>query len=249
MNAINHDINHINADNDEIKQSTSTDSLNITNTSETPNLDIKLKCMICYDEIINRYSLECCKTPTVCLECINYLVSPICPFCRSPILSLMDDPKYRLSSSCPTYSDHLSDDLIRNMVIVSYDDRLHSNHNIRNRSNSIIDSRIIRQYNRERRMNNVMAGNIRPYSRSRANSDHRQEINEGLNIYYSELNGIREIVSSDSINNLERLNISDEEITEINNESTESIIGPVSGPVSGSATDPDIDTDLFTFDL
>jgi hypothetical protein len=249
MNAINHDINHINADNDndKIKQSTSTDSLNRTNTSKTPNLDIKLKCMICYDEIINRFNLECCKTPTVCLECINHLVSPICPFCRSPIQSLMDDPKYRLSSSCPTYSDHLSDDLIRNMVIVSYDDRIYSNQNIRNRSNSITDSRIIRQHNRERRINNVMSGNIRPYSRSRANSYHRQEINEGLDIYYSELNGIREIISSDSINNLERLNISDEEITEINNESIRSNINP--DLVPDTDPDPDIDTDLFTFDI
>jgi len=180
MNATNNDINH--------KQGCTA----LVKKIDIPNIlnqEIKLKCMICYDEVTDTFNLDCCITPIICVYCIDHLEKPICPFCRSPIKSLLDNPKYRLSSSCPTHTDHLTNDLIRNMAMM-YDDNYFRRRNLSNRmriSNYAGDPREMRQFNRERRMENIALGNIIPYSRSRMNSENRNEINEGLDIYYSEL--------------------------------------------------------------
>lgn len=45
------------------------------------------ECNICYLEKDNNdfYSLSCCTKQTICKTCIELLVQPKCPFCRSPL--------------------------------------------------------------------------------------------------------------------------------------------------------------------
>jgi hypothetical protein len=167
------------------------------------------KCMICYDDIIDKYHMNCCKTPIVCKNCIDHLMSPICPFCRSVIPELVNDVKYRLSSSCPTQSDHLTNDLIRNLLNNSntydngdfyYSNRSRQNRNINRNRNRIETNRSSLTDRDFREMNR----NVTPYSRSHTNSANRQEITEGIDIYYESINNpsIPEIMSNESINNL-----------------------------------------------
>jgi len=65
-----------------------------------------MDCGICYFTVSqeNIFDLECCKNNYVCLDCIERLKKPFCPFCRAKINFLEEKS---LSLSCPpSFSFH-----------------------------------------------------------------------------------------------------------------------------------------------
>jgi hypothetical protein len=86
-----------------------------------------MECNICYFDYPHNdfFVLQCCKNNNVCKQCINLLITPLCPFCRTIISELSDK---RMAYSYPTNS-HISNN---DYFINPYDD-------------TYIDSRILRR--------------------------------------------------------------------------------------------------------
>jgi hypothetical protein len=148
----------------------------------------KKSCPICFEILDDRFDLACCKAD-ICKKCINALNKPECPFCRETIKEIANDPKYRLCSSCPT-RDYLTEDLIRqyrnsNIRTVAYDDMLISNRErLNNRRRNLSN---VSELNAERRALRIENGSIRPYSRSRTNSEISDQISQGIEVYLDSL--------------------------------------------------------------
>ncbi len=156
-------------------------------------------CEICYTKCVDRFYLECCKIPIICMSCIDYLDKPLCPFCRSPIKSLLESDKYRLSSSCPLANtiDHLTLDAIQriNMEDGEYHNQLiinsrrNRNLNLRN-PNQLIRSRHNRNDSFGQSDNQVMARSYDPSYRNSIRRTLRNQINEDLQYYQDIRNNI-----------------------------------------------------------
>ena len=193
-------LNNLSLNNISVKSDTTesvkSDNSNPSNLSES--VANKKNCPICYDLINDKYDLDCCDAD-ICQTCIDALIEPKCPFCRSIIKKIANDPKYRLSSSCPT-TDHLTQDLIRqyqtsNRYSASDDINLTNRVRINNRRRIMST---LSEINAERRAQRIANGSITPYSRSRTNSEISNQIREGLDIYMDSLDNLDNRNNTDS---------------------------------------------------
>ena len=151
------------------------------------NINNKKTCPICYDLIQDKFDLDCCDAD-ICQICIDALIEPKCPYCRTIIKKIANDPKYRLSSSCPT-RDYLSEHLISqyqqtNRYLTSDDIDLTNRVRLNNRRRIMST---ISEINAERRDRRIANGSITPYSRSRTNSEITNQIREGIEVYIDSL--------------------------------------------------------------
>ena len=83
------------------------------------------------------FALRCCREKQICTSCLQCLHAPLCPFCRSVIPEIQNDPRYHCSQSFIEVSHFLIIEQARfladhNMIDDSIDPR-------------IIDSRILRR--------------------------------------------------------------------------------------------------------
>jgi hypothetical protein len=71
--------------------------------------ELTVECMICYEQAFPEdfFILSCCKEKKICHKCLDCLKVPMCPYCRSVIKEIKNNPKYRLSYSYMPVSNHL----------------------------------------------------------------------------------------------------------------------------------------------
>ena len=67
------------------------------------------ECAICYEHALSDdfFILSCCKEKKICQKCLDCLKVPMCPYCRSVIPEIKNNPKYRLSQSFVPVPHHL----------------------------------------------------------------------------------------------------------------------------------------------
>lgn len=65
------------------------------------------ECHICYENGSSVHFLSCCKGKRICSSCLKCLRVPLCPYCRSIIPEIRNDPRYHLSCSFIPVSQHL----------------------------------------------------------------------------------------------------------------------------------------------
>lgn len=71
------------------------------------------ECGICYYQAVQQHTLVCCNK-MICGECLSSLSLPICPYCRSCIQEIKDDPKFKFSRSLDT--SYLTDTTISALI-------------------------------------------------------------------------------------------------------------------------------------
>lgn len=113
-------------------------------------------------------SLDCCKNE-VCNSCIDSLVVPICPYCRSVIPELRENKIYKQGYS---YNDSLNDYTISQL--------LQHEETVRSMDDTHIESRILRR--KIRRIRKLREREINT-QRSKRQQEIRRHIQEELDFY------------------------------------------------------------------
>jgi len=123
-----------------------------------------IDCTICYEKFHESdfFSLECCTGKRICIACLRCLVVPLCPYCRSIIPEIKDDPKYRMSRSYVNVD--------RPMLLMQSHFLAHHGLDIEDEllDPRILDSRILR-----RRMRRMRKLQLREEDRERNRNYHR----------------------------------------------------------------------------
>lgn len=59
------------------------------------------ECNICYESVSSDhfFILGCCRGKGICKDCLECLRIPLCPYCRSIIPEVKNNPKYRMACS------------------------------------------------------------------------------------------------------------------------------------------------------
>lgn len=131
------------------------------------------ECFICCFKYLEQdfFILSCC-LKKICKNCINYLVVPLCPYCRCIINSIKDNDKYKMSISYD--SSYLTQSSIQELLTTDI---------------NITESRIVRrQIRRRRKLENRELDKRRnkELSRHRKKNILQNQISEEQDIFYFE---------------------------------------------------------------